>query len=263
MNLPPPIVKDMSCILVSKKRLITVLGHLGLLPDTADGRNLLDMIHSLWRESHEYTNGSIELTTAGSNDSNYNGVSKHEDDSRDTTSSHNDGDVEEVSDLIQLGTLKWILYGFPARQPSWFSCFCLPCGMTPSEAELDRRQSERAQAEHPVVTSGMKRRHGELVRHDVMTCKLCNNATGCPACHDDDDSASEADQGQRLSLPSSLAPNPKYTRASSIQTGPQLLTEDENSYVDSTCESVVEVTTIASLLQGEMILETPEEKFTI
>lgn len=179
MKMPQPIVKDMSCILVSKKRLIAMLGHLGFLQDDADGHSLVSMIDALWQEAHDYTNGlSSEVATAGSNDSNYNAVEKSDEEEASNGNTAKPG-LEFVHDTVQLGTLKWILYGFPAKQPSWFSNYCMPCGgMTEAEKELEERQDSQAQQEHPVKTSRMKRRHGELVRHDVMTCNLCLNATG-------------------------------------------------------------------------------------
>ena len=179
MRMPKPIVRDTSCILISKKRLIAVLGHLGYFSDTVDGQYLLAMIHSLWQEAHEYASGNVGGAAAADNDNyKYNTIGKPED-GNETTSSRNDDDEDssEGRDLIELGTLKWILYGFPARQPSWWPDFCLPCGSSAADKALTQRQNNKAQQEHPITVSGMKRRHGELVRHDVMTCKLCINAT--------------------------------------------------------------------------------------
>ena len=176
MKIPAPIIKDMSCILVSKKRLISVLGHMGFLAD-ADGQYLLSMIHALWRACYEYTNTSdlddLKLDVQDVND---------------TASSQNDDEESDSNrDLVQLGTLKWILYGFPASQPKSWSSFCMPCGSTTAaEKALEKRQDKQAQEEHPVHVSSMKRRHGELVRHDVMTCMLCRGATGCSECAEQD-----------------------------------------------------------------------------
>lgn len=181
MKLPAPIVKDMSCILVSKKRLISVLGHMGFLADT-DGQSLLSMTHALWQECYEYTkNTNTDLDD----------LKLKVQDINDTASSQNDDEESDMSrDLVQLGTLKWILYGFPASQPKSWSSFCMPCGTTAADKALDQRQDKQAQEEHPVQVSSMKRRHGELVRHDVMTCKVCRGATGCSDCsseHDNDE----------------------------------------------------------------------------
>lgn len=267
MKMPPPIVKDMSCILVSKRRLIAVLGHLRFLDDSIDGQNLLSMIDALWQEAHEYTNGNVDLMTTGSNDSNYNAVGKRDEDSNGTASMRHERDSDSVSDLIQLGTLKWILYGFPAKQPSWFSSFCMPCGMTPSEKALQQRQDKNAQQEHPVKTSCMKRRHGELVRHDVMKCKLCRTATGCSEGEAEivgEEAASETSSDHLMPFSMPIASQ----RSSSLgaREAGNLSTADDESYVDSTCESVVEVSTIASLMTGEMqtgLLEKTEEAVRI
>lgn len=252
MKMPPPIVRDTSCILISKKRLISVLMHLGYIDDSADGQNLLSMIHSLWQEAHEYTNGNLELTTTGSSESNYNAVGKREEDNNDAELVENEGD-DYVNDLIQLGTLKWILYGFPSKQPSWFSSLCMPCGTTPAEKALQKRQDYRAQQEHPVVTSCMKRRHGELVRHDVMTCKLCRNATGCPNANVVDESvepsSAESETPSDNLEPLPLTQHRTNSSIAGINAGP--------TYTDD--ESYVEVTTIASLVVNTM----PEEKIRI
>lgn len=257
MKIPPPIVKDPSCILVSKKRLIALLGHLGFIDDTADGQNLVSMIHMLWQEAFEYTNGSMELMTAGSNDSDYNAIGKGNDSMGNATM---EGDeTDNPADLIQLGTLKWILYGFPAKQPSWFSSFCMPCTMTSAEKALHARQGVEAQEEHPVRTSMMKRRHGELVRHDVITCKLCRNATGCEHVSEDNDER-RADEVMPLPISSQRTGSTSL----SAREGSTLKAGDDISIVDSTCESVVEVSTIASLMAGDMhMLEATEEKVRI
>ena len=192
MKLPAPIVKDMSCILVSKKRLISVLGHMGFLADT-DGQFLLSMIHALWQECYEYT---TKNTSTDSDD-----LKLEVQDVNDTASSQNDDEESDpVSrDMVQLGTLKWILYGFPASQPKSWSSFCMPCGTTAAEKALDKRQDAQAQEEHPVQVSSMKRRHGELVRHDVMTCKLCRGATGCSECSSEQQD--EEQQGLQMAHP--------------------------------------------------------------
>jgi hypothetical protein len=254
MKMPPPIVRDMSCILVSKKRLIAVLGHLGFIDGSTDGQNLLDMIHSLWEEAHEYANGNLELTTTGSNESNYNAVGKREEDSNDTACMETDGEGDYASDLIQLGTLKWILYGFPAKQPSWFSTFCMPCGMTAPEKELQKRQDLKAQQEHPVTTSCMKRRHGELVRHDVTACKLCRNATGFSDFLDESGESGASSDTPSDTLEPSASIRQRTNSSYGVHAGPTF-TDDE---------SFVEVSTIASFMLGDMhSVETTEEDLRV
>ncbi|CAB9505326.1 Hydroxyacylglutathione hydrolase [Seminavis robusta] len=255
MKLPPPAIRDTSCIQVSKKRLLAMLSHLGFL-DSVDGQFLVGMIHALWREANEYTNGTSDATTvAGSHDSKYNAVGKAEEEGHDTTTDDEE-DASDGSDLISLGTLKWILYGFPARQPSWFSSFCMPCGfgMTSSENALAQRQGTDAQAEHAVQVSSMKRRHGELVRHDVMTCMLCRSATGCPESHEQtEEGEDEGDQDKdedslRLEFSSHYIPHLNRAEAPSDYNGPR----DDESFVTSSNDSAVEVSTITSLLAGDM-----------
>ena len=259
MKMPPPIISDMSCILVSKKRLIAVLVHLGFIDETFDGQNLLAMIHLLWKEANEYTNGGADVMTTASNESNYNAVGKPEEEKSNVTALM-DSDSEYVSDLIQLGTLKWILYGFPAKQPSWFSSFCMPCGMTPAEKALHDRQGPKAQQDHPVQTSCMKRRHGELVRHDVMICKICRIVTGCSHANEGSDVATSSDQVTPLPVPISQ----QRSTSLSMREGPNFRASDDQSIVDSTCESVVEVSTIASLMAGDMqMVDSYEERVRV
>lgn len=301
MKMPQPIVKDMSCILVSKKRLIAVLGHLGFLQDDADGHSLIGMIDALWQEAHDYSNGlSSEVTTTGSNDSNYNTVGKS--DEEEASNGLDKPDSEFVHDTVQLGTLKWILYGFPAKQPSWFSSYCMPCGgMTEAEKELEERQDAQAQQDHPVKTSRMKRRHGELVRHDVMTCKLCLTATGkctledeyVPVKHYVSESPSETDDLRSLPLPTCINAkvkpgnrtrsdmavrpeksgrarnlDPDYPQNYSVSAG-YSMEEDSSvtaSYVESVMDSAVEVSAYdcTSLLARDMqAVESTEENLLI
>jgi len=273
MRMPKPIVRDTSCILISKKRLIAVLGHLGYFSDTVDGQYLLAMIHSLWQEAHEYASGNVGGAAAADNDNyKYNTIGKPED-GNETTSSRNDDDEDssEGRDLIELGTLKWILYGFPARQPSWWPDFCLPCGSTAADKALTQRQNNKAQQEHPITVSGMKRRHGELVRHDVMTCKLCINATGCKFFEDEkrkdkgkekenDESTSSADFSEERSGSAGILP-PQYRSTRSVDSSTAMDAADDDSYVDTTDDYSVEVTTITSM-QVHM-LEKAEEKMKV
>ena len=144
MNLPPPIDSNSDRTVVSKKRLIMVLSRLGLLEEGED--DLAEIIEKLWKEAHEY------------------GIDQN-DDSR---LYGDDIEAEPNGDGIELGLLKWVLYGVPAHQPSWFKkAFCLPCSNVPNLKTFP---------DHPAAS--MKQKSGELVSHDVLTCLVCRNATG-------------------------------------------------------------------------------------
>jgi hypothetical protein len=260
MKLPPPAIRDTSCILISKKRLIVMLRHLGFL-GSADGPFLVTMIHALWREACEYDGNSDASTVVSSHKWKHNTVGKTEENGHDTTD--DEEEAGDGSDLITLGTLKWILYGFPARQPSWFSQFCMPCGTTRSERTLDKRQGKDAQAEHPVQVSSMKRRHGELVRHDVMTCMLCRNSSGCPEAYEEESDNQCHGGSDRLEFSSHYLPNDNGT---SDSTKPVLgfsgipRDDDDSSFVTTSNDSAVEVSTMTSLLQGDRYVdEEPDE----
>ena len=87
-----------------------------------------------------------------------------------------------MPETLELGDLKWTLYGVPRRADqqasrSIFSCLtsCMPCG-----GNAKKRNPQRLDPEHPAYKSGMKPHSGDLVRHDIYTCLLCRNAAGCP-----------------------------------------------------------------------------------
>lgn len=143
MKLPPPIDSNSDRTMISMHRLLLVLGRLGLLE--GNGKDVSMMIKQLWKEASEFVS-----STSGAE----NGY----------------GDVEsKSSDAIELGVLKWVIYGVPSNQPSWFSKMCcMPCSDMPVEREFP---------EHPI--SKMKQKVGELVSHDVLTCLLCRTSTGC------------------------------------------------------------------------------------
>lgn len=144
MKLPPPIDSNSDRIRISKNRLVLVLGRLGLLK----GRNALipTIIDLLWKEASVFVIGAEDGT------------------------SRKYGDVEASSiDEIELGVLKWTIYGVPANQPSWFSKLCcMPCSEIPEIEDFP---------DHP--SSKMKQKTGDLVSHDVLTCLLCRTSTGC------------------------------------------------------------------------------------
>jgi glyoxylase-like metal-dependent hydrolase (beta-lactamase superfamily II) len=138
MKLPPPIDSNSDRILVSRQRLTTVLERLGLFPQEQGGDDIRAMTVQLWKEAREYKRDKSDVETDG-------------------------------NDEIELGILKWVLWGVPANQPSWFSkVCCMPCSKTPAPQTFP---------DHPAMA--MKQKAGDLVSHDVMQCLLCRNATGC------------------------------------------------------------------------------------
>lgn len=236
MKLPPPVIKNSAAILISKKRLITVLGRLGLLgPD--GGPKLISMIDDLWEEAVEYanlgssgsgrtTNESVTRTTTpppkwlGEETTSADGSVE-----RDHNATEDDSHHSSTNDIVELGALKWILYGFPASQPAWFSRYCMPCGSS--------SQQQTPQPEHPSHGAGMKRQHGELVRHDILTCKLCRMAAGCPALEeettvvDDHDYERAASSIQHMDSTANVSVDSAATRPDEIPVG-----EDDESFVD-------------------------------
>jgi hypothetical protein len=150
MNLPPPIDSNSDRIRISMKRLILVLTRLGLLEKQEGEEDVAAMIKQLWKEASEYVSGEDEGAT-----SRYNGE---------------DVECDSLGDEVELGVLKWVIYGVPANQPSWFSkYFCMPCSKDlPTLPTFP---------DHPAAK--MKQKSGDLVAHDVLSCLLCRNATGC------------------------------------------------------------------------------------
>jgi hypothetical protein len=150
MNIPPPIDSSSDRIRVSMNRLIIVLGRLGFEKSEVGG-DVTAMIKQLWTESRQYGFGD----EGGPGEA----------------SKLNGGDVEShsKSDEIELGVLKWVLYGVPANQPSWFSkVCCMPCSKLPKPQTFP---------DHPAAS--LQQKSGDLVSHDVLTCLLCRDATGC------------------------------------------------------------------------------------
>jgi len=148
MKIPPPMDYNSDKILVSMKRLILVLTRLGF-SRTSDGIDVFIIIQKLWTEANEYCNP------------------------KERGKGYNSLDIESSHwhDEIEIGLLKWLMYGVSANQPSWFyKVFCMPC--SPSTGE-----TQRVYPEHP--GSKMSKKSGDLVSHDVTECNLCRNATGC------------------------------------------------------------------------------------
>jgi hypothetical protein len=154
MNLPPPMDNKSDRIRISKTRLLSVLNGLGLLTAAYDGSRVAQMIELLWQDASEYGGDRFheEMNGHSVTDAAENGIGQ--------------GDMDE----IELGVLKWTLYGAEANQPSWFTKFCMPCGSKPV----------RTRPVHPAQVSNLRRRGGELIRHDILQCLLCRDAAGCP-----------------------------------------------------------------------------------
>jgi hypothetical protein len=144
--MPPPLDHNSDKTLVSKKRLVCVLTRLGVINSSEE--DVSAMIDELWREANEY------CSPKGYYKENYGGT---------------DVESDHWHDEIEIGMLKWILYGVSANQPSWFSkIFCMPCYKVPDNRIVF--------PEHP--GSRMNQKSGDLVSHDVLSCYLCRNVTG-------------------------------------------------------------------------------------
>ena len=164
MNLPVPMDRNSDRIRISKKRLLSVLKGLGLLTDAHDGHKVVQMIELLWKEASEYCDDAEWAEV--------NGAQVEKDESFEIEN----GLDHIVPDEIELGILKWCLYGAEANQPSWFTKFCM--------LTSDEISKETKMPVHPVTAMEARRTSGELVRHDVLRCPLCRNATGCPLLED-------------------------------------------------------------------------------
>lgn len=151
MNMAPP-VESTDRILVSKRRLISVLDGLGLLTQDMSPR-LQDIIHLLWQEARLDDELKLDI--------------KHPN-GTDIECSINTTDRD---DQIELGLLKLALFGVAFNQPSKF---CLPCGSSgSSKPQYDEKSW--------VTTSKLRRTSGELVRHDADNCLLCRDVMrSCP-----------------------------------------------------------------------------------
>ena len=161
MKLPIPNDYDSDRIRISKKRLLSVLNALELLTAANDGHKVIQIIDFLWKDAAEYCDEEKSVKVNGT--SNFAGDS--------VENGHSEPDE------IELGVIKWCLYGAEANQPSWFTKFCMLC-----EGEVPREPVQRPA--HPVQAMNLRRTNGELVRHDVLRCPLCRDATGCPLVED-------------------------------------------------------------------------------
>mmetsp|Transcript_8215 Transcript_8215/g.23618 ORF Transcript_8215/g.23618 Transcript_8215/m.23618 type:complete len:762 (-) Transcript_8215:168-2453(-) len=144
MKLSPPIDSNSDRIKISKKRVMMVLDRLGALESDEEGLEVIAMIDKLWNEARYVAYGD-------END--------------------DEADMEGIDpDEMELGILKWMVYGLPANRNSMFSRFCMPCSRNP--------QIRTFPSNHPAKE--LQKRAGDLVAHDVLTCQLCRNAAGCP-----------------------------------------------------------------------------------
>jgi hypothetical protein len=170
---------------VSKTKLISVLYWLGLLTEENEGNRIVAIIAQIWKEAREY---EAKLLNASFSVKEESAQQLHQDGNGDNNNENAAGsrygtvDVEESAataddvDTVELGSLKWIVYGIPSQRPSCFPSFCMPCAK-PTATE---RVIAAVQEDHPIHKSRMKRESGELVRHDVLECLICKGAAGNP-----------------------------------------------------------------------------------
>lgn len=158
MNLPSPAISS-DYLLISKSKLISSLFRLGLLPKCSTindvmNHDLVQMIDLLWEEARS----DFEDLRFGT----------ESDDLEVRQMKNND-------DLIELGALKLTLYSVPYNKPSWFSRFCMPCGVD-KKMMMRYKQSEIKAS----LMERKKRSGGELVRHEIGKCPMCASVVGCP-----------------------------------------------------------------------------------
>lgn len=153
MKLPPPVNQSSDRIQISRDYLISVLQWLGLITPEGDGPRLIAMIYQLWREAHEDSSHDGKIRKSN----NYETI---------------DSEADPL-DIIELGDLKWTIYGVP-RQQSLFH-YCMPCS-----------KPQRVDPHHPAFAAGMKPNGGEIVRHDIHTCPMCRLRAGCPYLPEED-----------------------------------------------------------------------------
>jgi glyoxylase-like metal-dependent hydrolase (beta-lactamase superfamily II) len=178
MKLPEPIVNTSSSdhICISKRRLITVLFCLGLL-DADDGKFIVAIIQQLWKEVKEVTTNDWKPQHSNKNstkvsESDGEAVLEQNKEEIENTSTDAESVSEAANDECELGALKWVIYGIPAQQrpKSWLNKYCMPCA---------KKDEDDGPTNKIHTSTHMKRHGGELVRHDVFTCPLCRDATGC------------------------------------------------------------------------------------
>jgi hypothetical protein len=155
MKIPAPVVSSSDRIMISKKRLVTVLHWLGLLDDEGEGELLQSMIHQLWSEAkgHSDAIAGFDLLLAECGD-------------KVTINPSANVETHDTVDEVALGSLKWSLYGIADSQRNCITRWCMPC--SPPSPHIS----------HPIDTSRMQVHSGELVRHDPLSCPACIGATG-------------------------------------------------------------------------------------
>jgi glyoxylase-like metal-dependent hydrolase (beta-lactamase superfamily II) len=156
MNLPRPMSPaNTHKIPISKSRVKTMLRFLGILDmTTIESRELATMIDYLWKEAVDYGIESKDALV----------VNPHESEGQDIE--------RQDPDIMELGILRWMLFGVETNQTERFGQFCLPCG---------RNVAPSPNRDHPIHNAKLTLRHtnGELVKHDPLTCPLCRNHAGC------------------------------------------------------------------------------------
>jgi len=197
MKLPPPVVSTSDRIRINKSRLVAVLHWLGLVEEENEkGKDIVAMISQLWKETREYSEK----------------MSSFDADEDGTVTYKTGGDVEveirnESDYEIQLGALRWMVYGIPQKPPSFLekTC-CVPCSSSPPLGPPSQP--------HPIEKSGLSKHSGELVRHDLFNCLLCHSMAGCPI--GDEDGLTELNQN--FASPNGTGHRPPLNRMSSTQT---------------------------------------------
>lgn len=182
LNLPSP-VGDTDHLLISKRKLISTLFRLGLLPcdkESSGIDQIVLIINLLWEESR-LDNGNSLLDT--------------ENESADFEIGR-----DEYDDLIELGALKLTLFGLVYNQPSWFRKYCMPCNSIPELKDKIK----------------VKRTAAELVKHDVAKCPMCASVLGCPKHDGNDDDLSYDDENDNTLDDNEPSGHQQYVQASSL-----------------------------------------------
>jgi len=171
MNLPKPIKKNKSdYIPISKSRLITSLVRLKLisLDDTGGSADVIGYISLLWKEASR--------TISVMDDKHSKSIVAT---SRDKVTSYNSveiGQMEDVPDIVELGLLKYTLYGLcKANNVSGKGFLCMPAKPSMNLVNVRTRSSISSMEEYKTL----KRSSGELVKHFTEACPICTSVVGC------------------------------------------------------------------------------------
>ena len=157
LNLPSP-NSNMDTLVIGKIRLIQLLQYLNVITPTTN-KDAIDMIHLLWHEA--------KMGPMTTNATKYDAVQDVESGKKD----------EE--DWCELGLLKLTLYAVPLNQsPKWFPKFC-------------------SSVNSPKDTTKYKRVNAELVRHDPITCSICQpHSVGRFQLYNMNDSSSDSESNR-------------------------------------------------------------------